>query len=559
MTGWEGAGSRTSQKPEDLPKPSTHTSLVGWGLCARIERRELSSGSGKPWGFFLPKPNPIQRTHSLVSLGPSHSEPKAPILSPAGSGTRSFGTFPRLVVAGTHSGVGKTTVSLGMMGALAKRGLSVQPFKAGPDFIDPTHHTVITGRPSRNLDSWLMNHDVLVELFIRAAAGADLCIIEGVMGLYDGASGTDERGSAAHLSKLLHAPVLLVIDASAMARSAAAVVMGFQKLDPQVHIAGVILNQVRSPRHRRYLTDALLELTSTRVVGAIPRHEAIKIPSRHLGLFSGYESPKVRKAHEQIVSMIEDALDLEAVLDIAHAAEDLTNGRPQCFLATSIPNAVTTNVAYAWDETFYFYYRDNLELLEHLGCRLVPFSPLKDTCLPPADLVYFGGGYPELFASELSANRAMLRAIEDYARGGGVIYAECGGLMYLSEGITTSNGDFFPLVGLFPARATMTQKKLSLGYVDVTFEQDCLLGPRGESIRGHEFHYSQLKATGSLSYAYRLSKGAEGPVRTDGIKIHNVLAAYSHLHFASNPRVAPHLVSVLRARAGAERPLQVAR
>jgi cobyrinic acid a,c-diamide synthase len=444
------------------------------------------------------------------------------------------------------------------MGALAKRGLRVQPFKTGPDFIDPTHHTAITGRPSRNLDSWLMSDDVLVELFTRAAEGADLSIIEGVMGLYDGASGTDERGSAAHLSKLLQAPVLLIMDASAMARSAAAIAMGFQKLDEQVLIAGVILNQVGSPRHRRYLEDAIAELTSIRVVGAIPRCESVQIPSRHLGLFSGHESPKIRKAHEQIVSLIEGSLDLESILHIARATEALADGRSRCFSATRSSEAPAPVVAYAWDEAFYFYYRDNLELLQHLGCRLVPFSPLRDTSLPPADLLYLGGGYPELFTKELSANDAVLKAIREFARDGGAIYAECGGLMYLSEGITNSSSQFFPLVGLFPARAVMTQRKLSLGYVEVTFEQDCLLGPRGESIRGHEFHYSQLKATGPLSYVYRLSKGAEGPTRPDGIVVHNVLASYSHLHFASNPRVAAHLVGALRARAGKERRMGVA-
>jgi cobyrinic acid a,c-diamide synthase len=403
-----------------------------------------------------------------------------------------------------------------------------------------------------------MTSEVLMELFMRAAEGADLSIIEGVMGLYDGASGTDERGSAAHLSKLLRTPVLLVIDASAMARSAAAIAIGFQKLDEQVPIAGVILNYVGSPRHRRYLTEAITDLTSIRVVGAIPKCESVKIPSRHLGLFSGHESPKVRKAHEQIVSLIEGSLDLEAILGIARATENLTDGRPRCFSPIPSSEVPAPVVAYAWDEAFYFYYRDNLELLQHLGCRLVPFSPLRDTSLPPADLLYLGGGYPELFTKELSANDAMLKAIREFARDGGAIYAECGGLMYLSEGITNSNSHFFPLVGLFPARAIMTQKKLSLGYVEVTFEQDCLLGPRGESIRGHEFHYSQLKSTGPLSYAYRLSKGAEGPTRPDGIVARNVLASYSHLHFGSNPRVATHLVSVLRSRVRKEHQMRVA-
>lgn len=483
-----------------------------------------------------------------MSLRLSASEPHACIPSTiGGGGAQPSATFPRFIIAGTHSGVGKTTVALGIMGALAKRGWDVQPFKVGPDFIDPTHHTVMTGRVSRNLDSWLMTDEVLVELFKRASTGAGVSIIEGVMGLYDGASGTDERGSAAHLAKLLRAPVLLVMDVSAMARSAAAIALGFQKLDERVRIAGVILNGVGSPRHRKYVSDAIAEFTAMPVLGSIPRDESVKMPSRHLGLLSGYESPKVQKAHEQIVLMIERSLDLEAILDIARAAEGLPHAQPVCFAADPSPDAQGPVVAYAWDEAFYFYYRDNLELLQHLGCRLVPFSPLKDTALPAADLLYFGGGYPELFAKALSANEAMRRAVRAFAEAGGAVYGECGGLMYLSEGIVTSNGQLWPLVGLFPARATMMKKKLSLGYVQATFEQDCLMGKRGESIRAHEFHYSTLKPTGPLSYAYRLAKAGDGATRADGITVRNVLASYCHLHFGSNPKVAEHVVAALRA------------
>lgn len=398
-----------------------------------------------------------------------------------------------------------------------------------------------------------MCDDVLVELFQRAAVGVDFSIIEGVMGLYDGVSGKDEHGSTAHLAKVLRAPVILIMDVSAMARSAAAIALGFQKLDEKVPIDGVIFNRVGSSRHRKYLADALADLGSLRLVGTIPRMGSIKIPSRHLGLFSGYESSKIRKTHEQIIALIEGELDLEAILEIAKASEDLPVCQPRCFLPSTCTEAWAPVVAYAWDEAFYFYYSDNLDLLKHHGCRLVPFSLLKGDALPQADLLYIGGGYPELFAKELSANAFMLNAIRQFASNGGAIYAECGGLMYLSEGITTSNGHFWPLAGLFSARATMMKRKLSLGYVDVTFEQDCLLGPRGESIRGHEFHYSQLKATGPLSYAYRLSKGAEDPTRCDGILARNVLAAYTHLHFASNPRVVSHLVGALRAQRSMER------
>ncbi len=458
----------------------------------------------------------------------------------------------RLVVAGTHSGVGKTTVALGLMGALTRRGLSVQPFKAGPDFIDPTHHQAVTGRTSRNLDTWLMGQEVVQELFHRAAAGADLAIIEGVMGLFDGASGLDERGSAAHLAKILQAPVLLVMDARAMARSAAAVALGFQKLDPALQLAGVVLNRVSTAKHEDYLREAIGGLTGLPVLGTLRETDRVAIPSRHLGLYAGGESPKIKRAHEQIVALAEQALDLEAIVRIARSAPALPPSQPRCFDGPATASGGPV-VAYAWDEAFYFYYQDNLDLLTHLGCRLVPFSPLRDAAPPPADLLYLGGGYPELHAKGLAENTAMRAAIRRFADSGGHIYGECGGLMYLCESLVRSDGAVLPMCGVLPAQTVMTKRRLSLGYTLVRVERACVLGASGTVTRGHEFHYSTLKLHKDVPAALTIARERGGTEKPDGYLVGNTLASYTHIHFASNPAVARYLVETV-GPGGAPRP-----
>ncbi len=460
--------------------------------------------------------------------------------------------YPRLIIAGTQSGVGKTTVALGLMGALCRRGVQVQPFKAGPDFIDPTHHRAVTGRPSRNLDTWLMSEDVTRELFCRAARDAELSIIEGVMGLFDGASGLDERGSTAHLAKVLHAPVVLVMDARAMARSAAAVALGFQKLDPGVPIAGVILNHVTTARHEEYLRDAIGSLTGLRVLGALRKTEDIEMPSRHLGLFAGGENPRIRRAHEEIIKLVERTLDLDLVIEIAKGAPAIPQdsghqGTGRCFAHQDQVPQERPSIAYAMDEAFYFYYQDNLDLLAHLGCRLVPFSPLHDEKLPEADLLYLGGGYPELHAKTLSENSAMRAAVRRFAEAGGYIYGECGGLMYLCESLVRTDGTALPMCGVVPARTLMTNRRLSLGYAVVRVEHDCILGASGTQTRGHEFHYSTLKVIKDTQTAMTITRERGGIAKPEGFLVRNTLASYTHVHFGSNPAVARHLVERLRA------------
>jgi cobyrinic acid a,c-diamide synthase len=454
--------------------------------------------------------------------------------------------YPRIVIAGTQSGVGKTTVSLGLMGALSRQGLQIQPFKVGPDFIDPTHHRAVTSRPSRNLDTWLMNEEVTRELFCRAAEDADLSIIEGVMGLFDGASGIDESGSAAHLAKTLTAPVVLVMDARAMARSAAAVALGFQKLDPNLNMAGIILNRVTTSRHEEYLKDAISTLTGLRVLGALRESDELEMPSRHLGLFAGAENTRIRQAHEHIVKVAERTLDLEGLVEIAKSAPRLEKETVQCFDRPGLSSNTGPVIAYAIDEAFYFYYQDNLDLLAHLGCSLVPFSPLHDALPPHADLLYLGGGYPELYAKQLSDNRPMRDAIREVAMNGGYIYGECGGLMYLCESLVRADGTLFPMCGIVPAQTVMTRRRRSLGYTLVHIDRDCVLGGEGTLTRGHEFHYSTLKLLKDVPAALTITRERGGTDKPDGFVIRNTLASYTHLHFGSNPAVARHLVKAIK-------------
>lgn len=456
--------------------------------------------------------------------------------------------YPRVIIAGTQSGVGKTTVSLGIMGALTRQGLRVQPYKIGPDFIDPTHHRAVTHRSSKNLDTWLMSEDVTRELFCRSANDVDLSIIEGVMGLFDGASGTDERGSAAHAAKVLNAPVILVMDARTMARSAAAVALGFQKLDPEVNLAGVILNRVTTSRHEDYLKDAIHSLTNLRVLGALRDSDDIDMPHRHLGLFAGGENSRIQRAHEQTMKMAERSLDLNAIVEVANSAPPLSPPKDYCF-ATMAGQEYRSRprVAFALDEAFYFYYQDNLDLLTHLGCELVPFSPLHDKLPPQADLLYLGGGYPELHAKAISQNETMRAAIREFSQSGGYVYAECGGLMYLCESLVRTDSQTWSMCGVIPAQAVMTKRRRSLGYTLVSLDRSCLFGPAGTETRGHEFHYSSLKLLQEPETAFTINRERGQMTKTDGYLVNNTLAAYTHLHFGSNPEWARNLVSIIRS------------
>jgi cobyrinic acid a,c-diamide synthase len=453
---------------------------------------------------------------------------------------------PALVVAGTHSGAGKTTIATGLMAALVARGLRVQPFKVGPDYIDPSYHTAVCGRPSRNLDGWLVGEAGTVELFQRATADADIAVVEGVMGLYDGRTGAGEMGSTAQIAKLLGLPVLLVIDAGAMARSAGAMALGYRAFDPDLNLAGVILNCVAGAGHAAALRDSVEREAGIPVLGEIPRVAGLELPERHLGLIPVTEGETAAAFFERARETVAVHVDLNRVIALAGegaaGSRQWSVGGYSLFPVTEQP--VRARIAVARDRAFSFYYADSLDLLRAWGAELVPFSPLADEALPDAGLVYIGGGFPEVFAAELAANAPMLAALRRAAAGGRVLYGECGGLMYLGESLTDAAGQTHGMAGLLPVRSTMDRARLTLAYWDLRLHQDGLLGPAGKRLRGHEFHWSTANRDPTPAEALYALEGVD---RLEGFRRGSVYGSYVHLHLGADPALAPALV---RAAAG---------
>ncbi len=447
-------------------------------------------------------------------------------------------TSPRLlIVAGVASGVGKTTVTLGLLEAFRRRGLTVQGFKVGPDFIDPGFHEIVTGRGSYNLDGWMCGRDHVLATVARHAADADLAIVEGVMGCFDGLDATSDEGSTAQVAKWLGAPVVLVIDVQAQARSAAAVVRGFEEFDPALTLGAVIANRVGSDGHARAIRDAVAARCRARVVGTLPYDPMVTLIERHLGLVTAGEGGLTDDRRGRLADLIERGVDLDALLELAvpppASAHDM---------GPTIPTASRARIGVAHDAAFCFYYRDNLALLRAAGAELVYWSPLTDRILPDVDGLYLGGGYPEIHASALGANRAMRDAVRLFAAEGGAIYAECGGLMYLADAIEGVDGATHAMVGLLPATVRMRPRRLSLGYTEVTLQAASPLGPAGTVARGHEFHLSTLDPVpASVSRVYQLRR-RQGEERAEGYQIGNALLSYVHLHFASNPGLATSFV-----------------
>ncbi len=449
-----------------------------------------------------------------------------------------------IVIAGVRSGVGKTTIASGVMGALARRGMRVQPFKAGPDYIDPTYHTIACGVPSRNLDTWLLPHHVATELFHRAAGAADIAVVEGVMGVFDGHSSLDEDGSTAELAKLLDAPVILIADAGKVARSVAAEVLGYQQFDPNLRIAGVILNGVGSERHLEFCQPQIEATTGLPVVGWLPRREDLVQPERHLGLIPTVEGTVMSDWYDALNTQIKQTIDLDAIIRIAKTAGRPSNSVSQVFPDERQPARAA--IAVAQDRAFSFYYQDSLDLLSAWGAEVVPFSPLDDEALPDGvGGIYLGGGFPELFAEELSRNDGMIRSIRSSILKGVPVYGECGGLMYLGESLSDLDGRQFPMVGAIPVVSSMEGRRLHLGYREV---EACAEGPllrAGEQVRGHEFHWSVLQnPPGEESAAYRVVNQAGRP---EGFRNGSVWASYIHVHLGSRPGLARRFVDTCAA------------
>ncbi len=453
--------------------------------------------------------------------------------------------IPSLMIAGTHSGVGKTTITTAVMAALTKSGYKVQPFKVGPDYIDPSYHNIATGSISRNLDTWMLGEHTVQKLFLRSAVQSDIAVIEGVMGLFDGASGVSDSGSSAQVAKLLHCPVILVVDVKSMARSAAAVVLGFQKLDPLVRIAGVILNRIGSDRHLQLVREAIETSCDIPVIGFIRKQADLALPSRHLGLVPTVEGGDLSARIGALADIIAEGMNYDLLADIAKGAGDI---QAQADLSFKSAGQAKVRVAIARDEAFSFYYQDGLAVLESYDVELVPFSPLHDHRLPE-DIhgIYIGGGFPEVFAAQLAKNRSILDEIGKYSRENMPVYAECGGLMYLTEAVRDFKGQEYPMAGIVPAKCLMEQKLVGMGYVTAENLTDNLLGPQGFTYRGHEFHYSRLVPTGSdFSYAVKLIRNKTGESVLDGYARDNILATYVHLHFATDLSLAQHFAGKCR-------------
>lgn len=499
----------------------------------------------------------------------------------SGDNRRAAAGAPRgFVIAGTHSGVGKTSLSLGLMGALRRSGYAVAPFKVGPDYIDPTYHTSICGRPSRNLDTWLMPPEEAVGVFARGVASpADagsaasvgrstpsagampVAVVEGVMGLFDGRAGAGDACSTAEMAKLLDLPVILVVDCSHMARSAAAIVHGFSTFDPDLRVVGVILNKVAGAGHGAMVREALAG--GLPVVGVVPRRSDLQLDSRHLGLIPTVEDPAIAEVLERIVDHVEQHVDLGAVLSLAGpvtvrdavgvsvSSSSVSADRP----AGAPPRR---RVAVARDAAFSFYYQDNLDVLEEEGAEVCLFSPLAGDGLPPCDALYLGGGYPEVYAEELAANYALLEDVRAAAADGLPIYAECGGYLYLGREIEYGAGSY-AMAGILPTTTTMAEKRLRIGYVeatptgrnplagsgapsgsgaapgpDVAPEAQAAATRPSSGFRGHLFHYSAT--TGSDAPAYRVAH--KGETIEDGWTDGRIVASYVHLHFRGSRAVA---------------------
>jgi cobyrinic acid a,c-diamide synthase len=435
---------------------------------------------------------------------------------------------PRIVIAGTHSGCGKTTIASGIMAALIRRGLKVQPFKVGPDFIDPSHHTRICGRISRNLDPFMMGEEGCIRTFIRATEGADIAVIEGVMGMYDGVDGSD-RASTAHVARILQAPVVLVVDAKGMSRSVHALIDGYRRYDPTLSFKGVILNRIGSIRHRSMIEPSL----SIPSFGYIPRKEELSVESRHLGLMMAHESGNMG----EFGKIIEETCNLDALLRAAYQVLPLTiTINPEdCKCQTQ------SKIGVALDEAFCFYYQDNLDRLRKAGAELVFFSPLAGS-LPDVDAVYLGGGYPELHLPALESSRCTTE-LKHAAEAGMPVYGECGGLMYLSREIQSDRT--YRMCGILPACLEMTGRIQALGYVKGEGIAGHLFFPSGQTVTGHEFHYSRLHPSYDARYAFRLSRGKGIDGGKDGLISQNVIGCYTHAYFT--PSFAEALVgSALR-------------
>jgi cobyrinic acid a,c-diamide synthase len=448
------------------------------------------------------------------------------------------------VIAGTSSGCGKTTVTLGLLRALMQRGLRVQPFKIGPDYLDSGWHSAVTGIASRNLDAFMLPTQTLNGLFAKQMQHADIAVIEGVMGLYDGYGTDPNYCSSAAMAKQLGCPVILLVDGKAVSTSIAATVMGFQRFDPTLNIAGVILNRVNSDSHYQLLADAITRYCGLPVLGRVPTMADVALPSRHLGLVPAQEQTPQDERWKLLVQQLEKTVNIDHLLSLSHLhslpAGDVPTP-PDTALATGL------TLALAEDEAFNFYYPDNIEMLEQAGVKIQRFSPLHDDRLPDCQMIWLGGGYPEVHAAKLAANVRMRNSLRDAHQKRIPLYAECGGLMYLGDSLTDSEGETHAMCGVLPGHSQMGKRLTRFGYCEATALHDTLLARKGETLRGHEFHYSDF--SGPLPAAFDCCKRRDGVAVSrwqGGVQHLATFASYLHVHFAQRPDLLKHWLTLAR-------------
>ncbi len=454
--------------------------------------------------------------------------------------------IPRVLIAGTSSRAGKTVISLGIMRALRNRGYKVQPFKVGPDYIDPSYHHFATGRKSRNIDSFMMSPQDMVDVLVRGSRGADIAVIEGVMGLYDSHNALEEKGSTALTAKILKSPVVLIANIERIARTAAAFVLGYKLFDPEVNLAGVILNRAGNQRHAQKARIAVEELAKIPVIGVVMRNNSLFIPERHLGLVPAYERDKLDELFDKLAETIEKSIDLDKLIQIAENAPEITEYHENPLFNPK--RKFNLRLGVAMDRSFTFYYQDNIDAFHAAGAEIVYFDTLKDKKLPEVDALYIGGGFPEVQAESLEANSSLRSEIYEFCSSGKPCYAECGGLMYLGESITTKEGDTYEMVGLLPIDTEMMEKFQALGYVEALAEANSPIARKGDRLVGHEFHHSKPRVKKKLNYAYRVLRGKGIADGKDGAVVGNTLASYLHVHVLSYPKMVTNFLSRANSR-----------
>ena len=450
--------------------------------------------------------------------------------------------IPRIMLTGTSSRAGKTVVSIGLMRALVNRGYVVQPYKVGPDFIDPSFHLFATQRYSRNLDGFMMRREDMLETFQRNRKGADIAVIEGTMGLYDSHNALDEKGSTAEASKILKTPVILIANVERIARTAAPFIMGYKLFDPAVDIRGAILNHVGSERHAKKVKLAVEKLADMRVIGVMFRDQRISIPERHLGLVPAFERSDIDTLFDRLAEIMEEYIDIDGIIDLAETAPKMRRQRENNLFNPTKKFDVTVGVMR--DNAFTFYYQDVIDALAANSRKIMFIDALKDEKLPDVDALYIGGGFPEVFAEDLENNGSLRGDVRDFCDSGKPVYAECGGLMYLGERLITKDGRSYEMAGFLPLDTKMMERLQALGYSRRTAIMDNPISRRGDALVGHEFHYSRVTLKDKVKYAYKTTRGRGVDGEHDGILKKNTLAGYLHLHVLSYPKMLENFLSM---------------